>query len=320
MRICWRCCEHYSLLAWLWQWTLKDLASVDTERAWDGDIYFWLARNQVLFCLLSPIIRVSVTWRMIRCPLLLSPRAGEQTTVAVWAEREREPVTANRQLWAATARYSGRTIRLRQKIIQRQGNWWISASSAWRALLCTWDGSEVIESHQWAIQSHQRQCFTVTAIYENNFMLSATSLLIGRPGVIVLHFLWFIILHKSLCILSPALLSLLLCLHRQHSPLRQAPTWTRRCQRVMDGQNYVRMTFCCSRFIYHQEKTGWISFEVHCGEDNCCKRAVEQKLSIQAQGSEEGREGRGPVSMGTQGSHAPSAALCQHPRAEIIEE
>ena len=29
----------------------------------------------------------------------------------------------------------------------------------------------------------------VTAIYENSFMLSATSSLIGRPGVIVLHFL-----------------------------------------------------------------------------------------------------------------------------------
>ena len=26
--------------------------------------------------------------------------------------------------------------------------------------------------------------------------------------------------------------------------------------RVMDGQNYVRRTFCCSRFIHHQEKTG----------------------------------------------------------------
>ena len=50
-----------------------------------------------------------------------------------------------------------------------------------------------VRSHRESSMSHSESSapvlYTVTAIDENNFMLSATSLLIGRPGVIVLHFL-----------------------------------------------------------------------------------------------------------------------------------
>ena len=307
MRTCWRCCEHYSLVARLWQWIA--LTSVDTARAWDGDTFLWLAGNQILFCLLlsewvSPVLPGA--WFAAPSCCLPGLETGEQTTVAVWAERERAP---NRQQTALGchcpvfgADNPAQTKNNTGKLMD-QCELCVAGSS----LYMGW-----VRSHRESSMSHSESSapvlYTVTAIDENNFMLSATSLLIGRPGVIVLHFLWFIILHKSLCMSAPALLSTALPSPATLSPEASPDlAWTRRSQRVMDGQNYVRNTFCCSRFIHHQEKTGWISSEVHFGVIVVRSAGSGTKVIDPGTGERRGREG--PVSLGTQ-DHTETWVTC----------